>query len=444
MEPVMDVRRISRISRTVGAARGGVALGGVAAGLALALVLLGAPAAGAQTTTTRAGSDLPAVSSQGTLSWRDATRSATLAIGVDPAQVVPTAPLRVVFTWTFEGPTPLGTSEDSAGETSCESVLGRTYTRTIADWRPVVYFGTSATLSDYRIGTNRLNGPWVAQATATEGEGHETVTPVRCDGATPIAKTVRTYDVTYATPEMPLARYALVTPDFGFPVWWQDGAPPIVETVPPPFAAATPTTTAGTTTTTGAASTSTTTADANGSTTTAATGSTTTTAGATTTTTAATSTTAVATTTATSTTTAPTTTTAPPAAGGPGSATGSGTAGGDDDPSALDQGRALLGAFASFLAVAGLVLAAWTLTPRSGRAAARRARRVLSGAALLALATVGLSLFVAAFDAPMVLGAAALVLSALGALALRARPRRTTLVGPGLSVADARRLLADQ
>jgi hypothetical protein len=428
MEPAMDVRRISR---TVGVVLACVALGS-------ALALAGAPAAGAQTAD--AGAQLPAVNGEGTLTWSDATRSVTLAIAVDPTQVVPTAPLHVVFTWTFEGPTPLGTS-DEAGDTSCESVLGRTYTRTITDWRPVIYFGTSATLSDYRIGSSRLNGPWVAQATATAGEGHETVTPIRCDGTTPVAKTVRTYDVTYATPEMPLARYALLTPDFGFPMWWEEGEPPIVETVPPPFAAATTTTASGTTTTT--AATSTTAASATTSTTSAS-GSTTTTAGATTTTTAATSTTAATTTTSVpTTTTAPTTTTVAAPTGAGGAGTGPGTTGGDD-PSALDQGRALLGALAAFVAIAGLALAAWTLTPRATRPAVRRARRVLSIAALLSLGTVGLSLFVAAFDAPMVLGACALGLSALGALALRARPRRTTLVGPGVSVADARRLLADQ
>ena len=47
-----------------------------------------------------------------------------------------------------------------------------------------------------------------------------------------------------------------------------------------------------------------------------------------------------------------------------------------------------------------------------------RARRVLSSASLLALATVGVSLFVTAFDAPMLLGGAALAVSALGVLAL--------------------------
>jgi hypothetical protein len=38
----------------------------------------------------------------------------------------------------------------------------------------------------------------------------------------------------------------------------------------------------------------------------------------------------------------------------------------------------------------------------------------------------------------------ALGLTALGALAIRSRPRRTPLLGPGVSVADARRLLSDR
>jgi hypothetical protein len=440
MEPVMDARPGTR---SVRAALAGAALG-------LGLVVATASAAAAQTTSTTrsgtttaptataasttaatAGAPLPPVNPQGTLAWHDATRSASLAIGVDPAQVVPTTPLRITFTWTFEGPTPLGTSGDSSNAATCESVLGRTYARTITDWRPVVYFGTSADVTAYRIGSNQLDGPWAAKATATDGEGHETVTPVRCDGATPIARTVRTYDVTYVTPDLPLARYALVTPDFGFPVWWQEGTPPILETVPPALGAPVPTTN-GSTTTTAVGATTTTTAGAS---TTTAPGSTTTTA-APTTTTGPTSTTAAETTT--------TTTVAPagPTGSGPGAGTGSGTKG--DDPSALDQARALVGALASVLAVVGLLLAAWTLTPRAGRHAARRARRLLSAASLLALVTVGVSLFVAAFDAPMLLGGAALAVSALGALALRSRPRRTTLVGPGLSVADARRLLTDQ
>jgi hypothetical protein len=427
----MDARRGSR---TFGAALAGAALG-------LGLVVATAAGAGAQTTpttrsasttaTTTAGAPLPPVNPQGTLAWHDATRSASLAIGVDPAQVVPTTPLRVTFTWTFEGPTPLGASGDSSNAATCESVLGRTYARTITDWRPVVYFGTSADVTAYAIGTNQLDGPWAAKATATDGEGHETVTPVRCDGATPIARTVRTYDVTYVTPDLPLARYALVTPDFGFPVWWQEGTPPILETVPPALGAPVPTTDPATSTTAVGATTTT----AAGATTTAPTATTATTTTAPTATTEATTTTTVA----------ATTTTVAPAAGpgsSPGSGTGSGTSG--DDPSALDQTRALVGAFASFLAVVGLLLAAWTLTPRAGRHAALRALRVLSSVSLLALVTVGVSLFVAAFDAPMLLGGAALAVSALGALALRSRPRRTTLVGPGLSVADARRLLADQ
>ncbi len=372
----MDVRRGIR---TIGAALASAALG-------LGLVVATASAAGAQTTTTtttrastttttRAAAPLPPVNTQGTLAWHDATRSASLAIGLDVGQIVPTAPLRVVFTWTFEGPTPLGTSGDSSNATSCDSVIGRTYTRTITDWRPVIYFGTSADVTAYRIGSNQLDGPWAAKATGTAGEGHETVTPVRCDGNTPIARTVRTYDVTYTTPEMPLARYALLTPDFGFPVWWQEGTPPVVEAVAPPFGspATTATTAADGTTTTAAGATTTTAAGAS------------TTTGATTTTTAPTSSTAASTTTTAATTTTvadTTTTTAAPAAGGTGSGTGPGTTGGGGDPSALDQARALVGALASFLAVVGLALAAWTLTPRAGRAVRPpRPPRALGGVA---------------------------------------------------------------
>jgi hypothetical protein len=93
--------------------------------------------------------------------------------------------------------------------------------------------------------------------------------------------------------------------------------------------------------------------------------------------------------------------------------------------------------------VGGFVLAVGTLGPRGGRASVRRARRVLSAGALGALVVLGLSLFVAAFDAAMAMGGGALAVSGLGAGLVRARPRRTTLVGPGLSVADARRMLSE-
>ena len=47
--------------------------------------------------------------------------------------------------------------------TACDAVLGRTYTRTISDWRPVIYFGTSADVTRYHIATNQLDGPWAAK-----------------------------------------------------------------------------------------------------------------------------------------------------------------------------------------------------------------------------------------------------------------------------------------
>jgi hypothetical protein len=415
----------------------------------------GAPGAGAQ-----AGSSLPGPRSLGSLAWTDGDRHATLAMGVDPAVAVPSARIRVVFTWTFEGPTPLSAGaadEEGDGAAACEDVLGRTYTREITTWLPVIYLGTSEAVADYHI-DRRLVGPVVAQTGATSGTGHETITPLRCDGETPIATTVRVYDATYTVPDLEVGRYTLMTPDFGFPRWWDEGGFPIVEAVVAPgggeatTSTSRPTTTTSTTrptTTSTTRSTATTTDDPDDDAGDGAGDVEEPTVGATSTTRSTTTTRGTTTTTATTTTTTPTTTTSAPtstsapvgAAGGP-AADGGGGSGGSG-PSAFDEGRRAAGVVAALVAVGGFFLAAGTLGPRGSRRSVRRARRALSAGALAGLAVVGISLFVAAFDGAMALGAGALAVSGLGAALVRARPRRTTLVGPGLSVADARRILSE-
>ncbi len=445
--------------------------------VAFAALTLGGATANAQiapvattTTTTTSAPTIPAdaavavigIPSVGTVSWSDGAASTTLTVVADPAVVTAGDLLHVVMTWTYVGPTPFSPDAESK---VCADVLGRSTTRTITNWRPVLYFGTTADLSQYTIG-DRLDGPWLARATSTAGSGRETLTPTSCSSTVPVAKTVRVYDVSYVVPELPSATYSLLTPDFGFNQWWTGGAFPTVDVTPattalvPPLptpdqlpAGAGVSTTTRPATSTSMSTSSTTTSTVASSVSTASSGAGATTGGSSETTTSRSAAPpSTATTVGRGSTTTTTTTAAGATSTGPEDTAddplGLGAGSDDDDPGAgsgagvaVDVARATIGVLAALVAIGALLLGLYSLTPNASPGSVGIARRAVMLSALAAATVIGLSVFTISFDAALAVAVGALGLDVLAGLSTRVKPSRSPLFAPGIGLDEARRML---
>jgi hypothetical protein len=340
------------------------------------------------------------------LRWEDGAASATMTIAVDGDTIDPGDEVDATVTWTYLGPT--ATADDVVDPAAaCQSSLGTTFESSIDDWQPQLLLGSSTDVTDYALDPAGVTGPVEAVLTATEGSGVERLRVEQClDDGTAIARTTRVYDVTYVVPDdLPDGLYALLAGDLGYPRWWTEGEPTMLAVGAggaPPVA-----------TTSATDPSSATTAADDAATSGAATDATTSSTAATTDTTA-------------------TTTADGESVGGTTAATGAltdVTSAPADDTSGLRVG---VDVARTVLAVGG-ALAALTVAylgrKQPGREVADRLRGLNRLATLAALAGVGLSVFVAEFDSPFMIGLLGVALclfppvAAKGSAAARSRAR---------------------
>jgi hypothetical protein len=389
--------------RVVGACTFGLALVGT-----LVSPLLAAPVGAQEATTTP-------------LRWEDGASSATMAISVDGDTLDAGDEVEATITWTYVGPT--ATADDLDPAEACQAALGSTYEESIDDWQPTLLVGSSTDVTDYALDPAGVTGPVEAVLTATEGSGTQRLRVEQClDDGTAIARTTRIYDVTYVVPDdLPDGLYALYAGDVGYLRWWTEGEPTMLAvgagSAPP---VATTSTTAPTTATS-------TEGDATGD------------DGARPGTDDPTATTAATD----SSTSGSSTTDATTADGAAGDATATTAAADATTADVADEAsgfRVGVDVARTILAVGGALGAlavAYLGRKQPGRAVAERLRGLNRLATLAALAGVGLSVFVAAFDSPFMIGLLGVALclfppmAAKGSAAARSRARTPRTPTPG-------------
>jgi hypothetical protein len=356
------------------------------------------------------------------LSWEDGAASATMAIAIDGDTLAAGDEVEATITWTYVGPT--ATADDVADPAAvCEAALGSTYEEVIDDWQPQLLLGSSTDVTDYALDPAGVTGPVEAVLTATGGAGTQRLRVERClDDGTAVARTTRVYNVTYVVPDdLPDGLYALLAGDLGYPRWWTEGEPTVLAVGAggaPPVA---------TTSTTGAVTATTAADDATGLPADGTDG------------------------------TAPTT----PATTGDGDAvdgdavdgaTADGTAaetadGGvltgaaadtpADEPSGLRVGVDVARTILAVGGALGALAVAYLGRKHPGREVAERLRGLNRIATLAALAGVGLSVFVASFDSPFMIGLLGVALclfppmAAKGSAAARSRSGSPRPPAPG-------------